>query len=53
VSNSLNGPLLGDGVAEEYEDEVEDDSPRNDYAADDVDCKAQLKLEDAVVEGQL
>jgi len=51
VSNSLKGPLLGDGVAEEDKDEVEDDSPCNDYAGSNVDCKAQLQLEDAVVEG--
>jgi hypothetical protein len=49
VSNSFDGPLLRDRVAKEDENEVEDDSPADDYTADDVDCKAQLELEDAVV----
>lgn len=53
MTDTLNSPLLGDGVAEKYEKEVEDDGPDDDDSTNTIDPDPQLVSEDPHVEGKL
>ena len=53
MTHTFHGPLLGDGVAEEDEKEVEDKGPDNDDAAHAVHPAPELEGEDTHVERKL
>jgi len=53
VTDALDGPLLGDRIAEENEKEVEDDGPEYNDCTNAIDPDSQLECEDAHVQGEL